>query len=36
MLTYDKWSFNISDDANLKLAGSIKYNLNTWRIFKYE
>lgn len=24
---YDKWSFNIADDANLKLAGSIKYSV---------
>ncbi|MEO6820110.1 MAG: DUF5686 and carboxypeptidase regulatory-like domain-containing protein [Ginsengibacter sp.] len=24
---YDKWAFNLSDDANLKLAGSIKYSL---------
>ncbi|MEO6948227.1 MAG: DUF5686 and carboxypeptidase regulatory-like domain-containing protein [Ginsengibacter sp.] len=24
---YDKWSLAISDDANLKLGGSIKYNL---------
>ncbi len=23
---YDKWSFNIADEANLKLAGSLKYN----------
>lgn len=24
---YDKWALSISDDANLKLAGSIKYNI---------
>ena len=24
---FDKWSFNISDDVNLKLAGTLKYNL---------
>ncbi len=24
---FDKWSFNIADDANLKLAGSVKYKL---------
>jgi hypothetical protein len=24
---YDKWSLNISDNANLKLAGSVKYSL---------
>ncbi len=24
---FDKWSYNISDEVNLKLAGSIKYNL---------
>jgi hypothetical protein len=24
---FDKWSFNISDEVNLKLAGSIKYNV---------
>ncbi|MGN6248227.1 MAG: DUF5686 and carboxypeptidase regulatory-like domain-containing protein [Ginsengibacter sp.] len=24
---FDKWSLNISDDANLKLAGVLKYNL---------
>jgi len=26
-VNYDKWSFNIADDANLKLAGTIKYSL---------
>ncbi len=24
---FDKWSFNIADNANLKLAGSVKYSL---------
>lgn len=26
---YDKWSFNITDDVNLKLAGVINYNFTT-------
>jgi hypothetical protein len=26
---YDKWAFNILGDANLKMAGSIKYNITT-------
>lgn len=36
---YDKWKFNIADDANLKLAGAIKYSfslggfLNTQSVF---
>ena len=25
---FDKWSFNVADDANLKLAGSIKYTFS--------
>lgn len=25
---YDKWEFNVSDKINLKLAGSIKYNIS--------
>ena len=25
---FDKWSFNVSDNANLKLAGSVKYKLS--------
>lgn len=25
---YDKWSFNVTDDVNLKLAGSLKYNFS--------
>ena len=24
---FDKWSFNIADDVNLKLAGTFKYSL---------
>lgn len=26
-IDFDKWSFNIADNANLKLAGSVKYKL---------
>ena len=26
---YDKWAFNILGDANLRMAGSIKYNITT-------
>lgn len=28
-IDYDKWSFNIEGEANLKMAGSIKYNITT-------
>ena len=31
---FDKWSLSIADDANLKLAGLIKYKLSGWWIFK--